>query len=68
MKGVDREVIDALTPDKSSEYTSAKKVAQKKLRFISRLPDSEAKLRIKEALLRRGFSWDTISRVIDEME
>lgn len=69
-KGVTREIIDqqlsnlAIKP--FSEHDLAKKVVEKKLKTLKNLPPLELKQKLVAALLRRGFSWETVKEVIDE--
>lgn len=65
-KGIDRGIIDreleALDEDELAE-----RIVQKKLR-TSKTLDEKARHRLIAVLQRRGFSWQTIKRVVDERE
>ncbi len=66
-KGIDNEIIDRVLSeeDKGNDLESALKVTDKKERFWKKLPINQAKIKISNLLLRRGFSWDIIYKVID---
>ncbi len=66
-KGIDDEIIDRVLSeeDKGGDLESAFKVADKKERFWKQLPINQAKIKLSNLLLRRGFSWDIIYKVID---
>lgn len=70
-KGVDKEVIDsvmiAISDDGPSDFDLAMKVAEKKLTRFKNLPPIQFKIKIRDFLLRRGFGWETISKVIDSL-
>ncbi|MBI4335193.1 MAG: regulatory protein RecX [Candidatus Omnitrophica bacterium] len=68
-KGVERQVIDnALRDFKSegSEYEIVKKLADARLAALRGLDLKTAKRRLFGYLRRRGFTFETIMRVIDE--
>lgn len=67
-KGIDKETVVKVTSDTSSEFEDALKVVTKKKRLTANLSPFEAKRKISAFLSRRGFGWDTIERVIDEMK
>lgn len=66
-KGIDDEIIDRVLSeeDKGKDLESALKVADKKEGFWKHLPINQAKIKLSNLLLRRGFSWDIIYKVID---
>lgn len=68
-KGVARDIIDKVLQeiDTSSELEFAKRVALKKLRVLSGLPFDEKKKKLFGFLGRRGFSWETANKTIDEL-
>jgi regulatory protein len=67
-KGVSQEVIDrALKEGEAEEADAARILAQKKLRILSLYPKNVREEKIKQALLRRGFHYDVIDRIIDEL-
>lgn len=67
-KGIDKEIIDAIfaaDKGKINEYDLALKVINKKLVHLSHLSSEKMKIKIRDLLLRRGFDWDVIYKVID---
>lgn len=68
-KGIVREIIDKVLReiDTSSELEFAKRVALKKLRVLSGLPFDKKKKKLFGFLGRRGFSWETANKTIDEL-
>lgn len=66
-KGIDDETIDRVLSEEEigMDLKSALKVADKKERYWKNLPINQAKIKISNLLLRRGFSWDIIYKVID---
>ena len=71
-KGISREVIaevfDGLekSEDGFDELANARKILQKKLAFWSKLPIIEQKKKMYTYLAQRGFSGETIRKLIDE--
>lgn len=64
-KGIDGKIIEkALTT--LDDYTQASNVAEKKRKSLRGLEPNKARLRLISFLQRRGFTWETIRRVIDE--
>lgn len=68
-KGIAGDIIDKVLQeiDTSSELEFAKRVALKKLRVLSGLPFDEKKKKLFGFLGRRGFSWETANKTIDEL-
>lgn len=69
-KGIPKSVIEevlAESPDGSDQTELAKQAVSKKLDLWQKLPKLDKKSKIYEYLTRRGFSFDTIRRVIDEV-
>ncbi|MBI3380055.1 regulatory protein RecX [Candidatus Gottesmanbacteria bacterium] len=68
-KGIDKETIsEALKGDKEekvSEYDLATKVINKKIILFKKLSREKMIMKIRDLLLRHGFDWDTIHKVID---
>lgn len=67
-KGIEKEIIDAIfaaDKGKINEYDLALKVINKKLVHLSHLSSEKMKIKIRDLLLRRGFDWDVIYKVID---
>lgn len=60
---------DALTAlDDDQQLSAAKATADKYRSKYSSLPPREARMKLSQALARRGFSWDIISRALDADE
>ena len=70
-KGVDRGLIDEVLSKeqlgKTSEMDSARKAIGRKLLFWQKLPVLERKKKVYGFLGRRGFSEDTIRKIVDEV-
>ncbi len=70
-KGIPSEIIEkVLVQDQNSkdqELASALALISKKSRLFSQIPKKEAEVKIANLLMRRGFSWSIISKVIDSM-
>lgn len=66
-RGVEKEIISKVLADFSGDYEDAKRIADKKARLLVKLPLEHVKTKLSSLLARRGFSWETIKRVIDEM-
>lgn len=67
-KGVSKEIIEKiLNVDKEDEIDLARKAAIQKLKKGENIEDKETKLKISQFLARRGFSWDTIQKVVDTL-
>jgi regulatory protein len=70
-KGVAREVAEEAFADEESPFVGdvvqARSVGEKQVRRYRALPREEAKQKLAAFLARRGFSWDTITRCIDEI-
>ena len=52
---------------KDSEKESAKKIAEKKLNTLKRFSGLELKQKLSAHLVRRGFDWETVKEVVDEI-
>lgn len=70
-KGIDKEIISkVLSADKNSkenEFQNALKLASKKHSIYKNYSVREMKVKIGNYLLRRGFTWETVDRVIDSL-
>jgi len=70
-KGISREVIEHGTHNMehgTKEYDLAKKAIEKKLSLWKNLPPDKFRQKLSSFLARRGFSWETIGRVIKETD
>ena len=67
-KGVDRDIVgEVLSGSKGSEMEDAKTVIEKKLKLLNNLSRFEKKKKLYGLLGRRGFSSETIDRVVDDV-
>lgn len=66
-KGIDKTIIKQMIDEKFDELPLAKKAVQKKLKTYQNLPREERKQKIAAFLARRGFSWGTIKKVLEEI-
>lgn len=68
-KGISEDdVIDALEVfDEAQQLAAARRAAEKLLRKYSALPRREARMKLSQALARRGFPWDAIKEVVDHL-
>ncbi len=69
-KGINKSLIEDVlseTCDGSDEIELAKQVVSKKLDLWKKLPKLDKKRKMYDYLTRRGFSGDTIRRIIDEV-
>lgn len=70
-KGIPSEIIEkVLMQDQKSqeqELASALALVNKKSRLFAHLPKNEAEVKIANFLMRRGFNWSIISKVIDSV-
>lgn len=66
-KGVDREIIDQVMGEKSDPYALALAAGEKKLASYYRYEPREFKTKMGQYLVRHGFDWEVISRVVDTL-
>ena len=69
-KGIDREVARQVVEEVYESHDSmsvARDLARKKMRSLARLEPVVAKRRLYGMLLRRGFDYDTIKPVVEEV-
>lgn len=70
-KGIDKEIIVKALKEtaegKKGEFESALEVASKKIDRFQYLPFKKRKIKISNLLAHRGFSWETIHKVIDSL-
>lgn len=52
--------------DDAQQLAACRAAADKLQRKYAALPAREARMKLSQALARRGFSWDVISRAIDD--
>lgn len=63
-KGIDNKVIREVLEQELDEVKLAKKAIQKKLKIYKRLSAQERYQKLSALLSRRGFSWETIRKVL----
>ena len=69
-KGVSESIIDATLAEKGAhfdEYKVALNMATERFRQLAKLDKRKALKRLYDYLLRRGFAYDTVKRILDEM-
>ncbi len=70
-KGIDKELIERFFADSKNkgedEFFSAMRVIEKKINLLKNLQKEEKKAKIIRLLATRGFSWEVIYHVIDEV-
>lgn len=69
-KGISREAIERLFEEINidfSEEKRAKRAAEKKFKSLKNLTRPKQKEKLSQFLLRRGFSWETIRKVLDDV-
>lgn len=68
-KGISQELLDSVLSEYSAsdEEKSAKTFAEKKLQRIKNLPGIEIKKKLFQALSSRGFSYNVIQSVVDNL-
>jgi regulatory protein len=70
-KGVDESVIEATLTDRETafdEYEVAKKMAEEKFARFRKIHKRKAMKRVYDFLTRRGFKFDVIRDIIEELE
>ena len=67
-KGIDREIIDEVLSrfdeNKEIDLENAKKLAERKLDFYRNLLPEKRHEKVKNYLLRKGFSYDTVKKIL----
>ena len=67
-KGVDRRVIDAVLDETEiDEYAAALELAEKRAPRLANLEPDVRNRRLSQYLARRGYGWDVIRPVLDEV-
>ena len=67
-KGVDREVIaSVLEETELNEYDAALELARKRAQRLANLDERTRERRLSQYLARRGYGWDVIRPVLDEV-
>lgn len=63
-KGIDKELIQHIP--EIDEFSIAQKLIQRKKHFLKDIQPDKKKVKIAGFLLRRGFSWDTVNKCLNE--
>lgn len=66
-KGISDELITSYQLLITNQLELAKKALEKKVKSYRNLPREKAYRKLSQFLLRRGFDWDTVKEVIDEV-
>lgn len=66
-KGVDQEIASQVIEEKIEELPLAKKAARKKIKIYQNLSPGKFRQKMSAFLSRRGFSWQTIKMVLEEI-
>lgn len=69
-KGVSEPIVDAILEEKSKnydEYDVALNMARERFKQLSKLDRRKAMKRLYDFLLRRGFRYETVQRIIEEL-
>lgn len=71
-KGIEKETIEKVlsedAPETASEFDLAMKVMEKKILYLENLPREKLKIKVRDLLIRRGFNWETVYKVIDSLQ
>ncbi len=70
-KGVAEELIEQTiekTFEEKDQFSVALELAQQKKKRYKNIDEMKAKKRVSDFLLRRGFSWDVVSEVMEQWE
>jgi len=65
-KGVAPEIIDQVLGESIDEVPLAQKAIQKKINEYLKLPPRQSRQKIVTYLQRRGFSWETIEKILNK--
>lgn len=65
-KGIGKEIIDELIGNRVDEFALAKQAAQKKIKLYRKLSPQEFRQKMTSFLAQRGFTWETIKKVLEE--
>lgn len=63
-RGINKELVDQIP--QLDETSIAIKLIDKKSHFLKDIPEDKKRAKIAGFLMRRGFSWDTINKVINQ--
>lgn len=66
-RGIPRDIINSVfSPDKNEDIENAKRLVEKKLRAMGNYPAEKIKRRLYNLLLRKGYSYETIKRILKD--
>ncbi len=67
-KGIGKELVEELLAENIEDPEKlALQAAQKKLYSYQKLPPKEFKIKMGQYLIRKGYSWEVVSRVVDTL-
>jgi regulatory protein len=66
-KGIEKSVIDQVLGSAGNQVDLARVALAKKIHTWQAYPSLVIRKKASDFLLRRGFSWDTVSAVVDEL-
>ena len=66
-KGLEKNLIEEILNEKIDELALAKPLAEKKWASLKKLPLALGQQKLVGFLSRRGFSWEVIKKVLDEI-
>ena len=70
-KGIDTELIEQTVEkiyEEKDQMSVALELAQQRKKRYSNIDEMKAKKRVSDFLLRRGFSWDVVSEVLEQWD
>jgi len=67
-KGVSREIIERVVDQTVNELVLARQVIRQKIKSLKKLSRPERQQKITGFLSRRGFGWETIKQILEEMK
>lgn len=65
-KGIDREISGEVINQEVDELKLAQIAAEKKRKVLKNLPSQEFRQKMTDFLLRRGFAWETVKKIVDD--
>lgn len=68
IKGVPKDIVSTISAEKEDEYQLALAAAESRLRQYANLEPAVFERRMTGFLARRGFSYDTIKKVLNELK
>ncbi|MBE0425522.1 MAG: regulatory protein RecX [Nitrospirae bacterium] len=66
-RGIPHDIVDIIfSKDEDADFDNARRIAEKKLRILKDYPYKVAKRRLCNLLSRKGYSYETIMKVLKE--